>query len=641
MTTRRAVSKSQPSTNGDSVRKLARIANRQQNHRELCGRIEWALNSLRKGGLHVVVGEVQLLTELQRTWEETGRGIQQLDDGSDQKSLDNLEKLVDDVIWEVAEDVAADLDQKLDQQRQKVREYTDRVAEWRAKIDELGKQLNKARKLRAGVLKQDSRFNHLDAKVREADRELKDLNYAKAQRCLEELKQKTADSESLLKELKQKEDEGQKYSAEAELLVLRSPDDPGLRRVHYTVLLRTPSEPGTHGINIEATSTLSEQDRRAMKDELAKVTKAINLGLARSAALAGTGTGGSTAAVGVIVGTGSVGPGSIGPVSVGTGPGGTGTGLADAELRNLIVTGTGTGVSGPPIQLNELMRDVGDLMYRLIIPEQMQSLLAGSPCSLTVTTNDLELPWELMHLGKEFLCVELPVARMPMGRTIPRRPKPPQPRSKLRFLLVHADPEDNLPLARQEVEMIKEALDRDWKDRIEVKVLMRTESSGRELNEALRRGGYDVIHYAGHAGFDDKDGDLSGLLLHDKEIFFAQKIRRILEGRPLVFLNACEAGFVANAKDVPQISRYLQEPAEGLASAFIYGGAVGCIGALWPIYDGPAAEFAISFYGYVLEGYTLGEAMRRARGDIRTKHPEQITWASFVLYGDPRFNLVD
>ena len=112
------------------------------------------------------------------------------------------------------------------------------------------------------------------------------------------------------------------------------------------------------------------------------------------------------------------------------------------------------------------------------------------------------------------------------------------------------------------------------------------------------------------ADFNRDDGDLSGLLLHDKELLFAQKIRRLLEGRPLVFLNACESGLVANERESPSINTYLQVPAEGLASAFIYGGAVGCVGSIWPVYDRPAADFAVEFYDHVLKGYSTGEAMR-------------------------------
>jgi CHAT domain-containing protein len=76
------------------------------------------------------------------------------------------------------------------------------------------------------------------------------------------------------------------------------------------------------------------------------------------------------------------------------------------------------------------------------------------------------------------------------------------------------------------------------------------------------------------------------------------------------------------------------------ASWFIYGGALGYIGCLWPIYDRPAADFAIHFYRQVLEGHMIGEAMRLARVEIRKTYPDQITWAAFVLYGDSTFRLV-
>jgi CHAT domain-containing protein len=84
---------------------------------------------------------------------------------------------------------------------------------------------------------------------------------------------------------------------------------------------------------------------------------------------------------------------------------------------------------------------------------------------------------------------------------------------------------------------------------------------------------------------------------------------------------------------------YLQEKAEGLASAFIYGGARACIGALWPIHDDAAAQFAIEFYRSALDGQTVGEALRLARGEIKERFPDRITWAAFVLYGDPTARL--
>ncbi|HEX8247017.1 MAG TPA: CHAT domain-containing protein, partial [Pyrinomonadaceae bacterium] len=228
---------------------------------------------------------------------------------------------------------------------------------------------------------------------------------------------------------------------------------------------------------------------------------------------------------------------------------------------------------------------------------------------------------------------------MPMGHAFPRTPQPIRPKTKLRFLLIYSDPKENLPGARQEVGIIEKSLNDKWHDYIEVETIQRKDASGRKLNEILRKGSFDVIHYAGHAYFDRNDADLSGLLLHDDEHFLAQKIRRLTEGRPLVFLNACESAQTANEKKLDPEHLYLQKPAEGLASAFIYGGALGCIGSLWSIYDAPAAYFAVSFYNYVLMGHMIGEAMRLARREIKEKYPNQITWAAFVLYGDPTFRL--
>jgi hypothetical protein len=145
---------------------------------------------------------------------------------------------------------------------------------------------------------------------------------------------------------------------------------------------------------------------------------------------------------------------------------------------------------------------------------------------------------------------------------------------------------------------------------------------------------------AGHASFNKDDPELSGLLLAKGELLYAQKLRRLLSGHPLVFLNACESGRAANEQDVLATS-YMGKPAEGLASALLDGGAMACVGALWPVYDDAAAEFAVSFYRYLLMGHLIGEALRRARVDSRKKHGEVVTWASFALYGDPTARLAN
>jgi CHAT domain-containing protein len=227
---------------------------------------------------------------------------------------------------------------------------------------------------------------------------------------------------------------------------------------------------------------------------------------------------------------------------------------------------------------------------------------------------------------------------MPLGRALPRTGRPRPPNSTLRFLLVCSDPVGDLPAARTEVERIAAAL-QDRPDAVEVVTRFDQQATGAMLNDALRGGEFDVLHYAGHAAFHGTDPDLSGLLLHGRETFYAEKIQRLVEGQPLVFLNACQTGRAANENVAAHTTSYLGRPAGGLATAFLYGGALACIGSLWPVYDDAAAHFAITFYHQLVDGNLVGEAVRKARESTYQAFPGQVTWAAYSLNGDPTFRI--
>jgi hypothetical protein len=583
-----------PAAADDKVGRLAALALLFHDRHTLCDRIDAALAALRRSGVWAVVGESELLGDLRSMLAEAKSVL-----GREEPDVGLLYAWLGDVVWEVAREVDQDLAAKVVRDREMGDRYAEELAEWQDYVTHLVGALREARAVQAPIRREQAALRRLDGMVTQVDRMLKERNFTEADRRLRELSDPAewGPADQLSRDIPDRIEEVRRFSQQADLLLLRSPDQQD--RLHYTVLLRTPSEPGTVGVNIEAASTLAGPDSARLREAMARVTEAVNSGLVR------------------------------------------GFSGAEAGATRLMSAGATPNRSPvAPVALNELIRDVGDLLYRLVIPEQIHPYLTAT-CSLTITTNDLELPWELMLVDDEPLCARQPVARMPMGRALPRRRRPREGESKLRFLLVHADPDGSLSKAGDEVAEIERALTGELQDRIEVVRLRPAESSGERLNDALRGGRFDVIHYAGHAAFDKTDGDLSGLLLHEKEVFFAQKIRRLVEGRPLVFLNACESGMTANEKQPQRIDRHLQLPAEGLASAFIYGGAVGCIGSIWPVFDGPAAAFAISFYKAVLDGYPLGEAMRRARELSLKEHPNQVTWATFVLYGDPRYRLVD
>jgi hypothetical protein len=471
--------------------------------------------------------------------------------------------------------------------------------------------IDEAVAVRAPVARERKMSDRLSGIVAAAERALADRRYNDVNDPLRRLSDEEKTLEELAGQVTAKIAAAQHYAGRAEVLLLQTTSD-GLHA--YTVLLRTPSQVGTQGFSIQDSSSVVDQDRDYIREGIAQITKAVDLGIARA----------------------------FRP------PEEAGTPLRDARPGRP----EAAPASAAADDLPSLLGEVGQVMFRLIAPDRMRHYIASNPCSLTITTNDLELPWELMYdesledspaeAGHGFLCLQRPIARMPMGRAFPRLRRAARQKGKLRFLLIYADPDSNLAAAEEEIKKIGSALtdSPDSSNDIEVEVFDGAKATGAALNRALLTGGYDVIHFAGHAHFSEANPDLSGLVLHNHERFLSQKIQRFVEGQPLVFLNACQTGRTANVAEPQKVGEYFWKPAEGLASAFLYGGALGCVGSLWPVYDDPAADFAIEFYKHALEGHMLGEAMRLARRAIRKNNPDSITWASFVLYGDPTYRLV-
>jgi len=287
----------------------------------------------------------------------------------------------------------------------------------------------------------------------------------------------------------------------------------------------------------------------------------------------------------------------------------------------------------PENQALDSLSELGDIMYRLFLPMPVQQHLSKTAGPILIASNDLELPWELMYPENEFLCLRSPVGRMPIWRDFPRTNEYERA-EKLRFLFI-ANPTSDLPATEKEVEWI---VDRLSDEPATMEVWRGDEATGLKLHRALASGRYDIIHYSGHAYFNPENPDESGLLLAGQNVFIAQTIQRTLRGRPLIFLNACESGREMMVEG--EVS-YTASETEGLASSFILGGALAIIGTMWPIFDEGAAQFASTFYEYLLAGQSLGEAMRQARLRVRESRPHDVTWASFVLYGDPSLNILE
>lgn len=608
------------------VIRLAKLALEWQEKYQRCLDVQKQLTQLNTGRVVVVKGEEEFILQLLARLDEAKSLFQKIHKGlfydcttenqtdHEGKSplehgLAQLEEWLQAKEWGLLPVIEEEVQEKMTLEEQIHHEYWQTLKAW--PINHLSIHLKDALRVKAPVRLERMKIDHWREQITQAERYLKEQQYELLQERLTLLSPDFEQAQKMLEVLPEKEKTAGRLFQKAELLVIQTPAES--KKVYsYAVLFRTPNEARMLGINLHNSRRVQPSDRADFIKTLGKISRTVR-GRSLDAIRHNELTDGATLT------------------------------LSSTERRGSFIPVLKR-ESVSRSQLADELRYMGQLIYRLFIPEQIRRYLSQHHASLTITTNDLELPWELMSDQDDFgqhqtLCLHLPVGRMPIGRALPNMKPQRAPRDKIaNFLLIYADPDEDLPEAEREIDLIKEGLQEKWGDQINIDVLKREEVTGTRLNKIMLEGQYDVIHYAGHAYFNKEDPTLSGLLLHDHEVFFAQKIFDLLEGRPLVFLNACESGVTANEPPRRELSEW-QNPVNGLASAFIYGGALGCIGSLWPVYDRSAAEFAIHFYNLVLEGHMIGEAVRQSRCKIRDKDPNDMTWAAFILYGDPTFVL--
>lgn len=341
--------------------------------------------------------------------------------------------------------------------------------------------------------------------------------------------------------------------------------------------------------------------------------------------------------------------------------------------------GGATNIAG---QLESLGRTLGedliqDLSSRLAEErEALAKTTTDTPhLRLQIPVNLMRYPWELMHDRYGMLCERFAFGRQVFMASDFARRRSPRKSGAIRVLVIgdpEFDPEflnrlaneqgnspPQLPGARAEAKSIVTAFQQLAAELAEmpsvtVKSLIGKRLSLFEMREFLRSGQFDIIHFAGHAQFVAEDPEGSAWLLSDG-LLRARDIRNTLawtESPPwLVFANACESGMDA----ATSIGRY-QGDVYGLATACINQGVAAYIAPLWPVDDRMATELAVSFYYSLLANrLSLGESLFRAKGAVREKvrqrdgdSPETVaiprevlSWASFVLYGDPTRQLLE
>jgi len=136
----------------------------------------------------------------------------------------------------------------------------------------------------------------------------------------------------------------------------------------------------------------------------------------------------------------------------------------------------------------------------------------------------------------------------------------------------------------------------------------------------------DIIHFACHGKFDDKDPLSSGVTLHDGELT-ARDIFTMRLTTELVTLSACETGYNQRSPGDELI---------GLTRAFLYAGAPSVIVTLWPVYGRSAQKLMLEFYKQLKNGTDKAVALQQAQITLmKTKrYSRPFYWAPFILIGN-------
>lgn len=307
--------------------------------------------------------------------------------------------------------------------------------------------------------------------------------------------------------------------------------------------------------------------------------------------------------------------------------------------------------------VNDSLMILGRFLFETLIPSPLQDALRRLDTALILSTNTPDISWELLYDGNaksgRFLAQHLSIGRHIAGSResmqSQRSSMPDRPTRKLGLgrreaqglsVLFLVNPTGERSVAEEEVAAICTTLP----ESVTRSILYRQQANQLELRMRINAETPQVVHYAGPAplllGPVTPVLALAGSSRLDGGV--AEQLFQALPRSPLVFLSHHEDeqpsrnGSAANS--LSQQER--DETMERLANMLLTAGAGAVLTMRWPVNTVRTRQFAVLFYQEVADGVTLGEALRRTRANLARHRPEDMSWLSYVLYGDPTQRLV-
>jgi pimeloyl-ACP methyl ester carboxylesterase len=302
--------------------------------------------------------------------------------------------------------------------------------------------------------------------------------------------------------------------------------------------------------------------------------------------------------------------------------------------------------SEDPNAILAAQEDAGSYLQKLLIPEELEKhLTTNHPLIITCDATCARIHWEMIAQPRllnasgtrSFLGVDRSLTRQ-LATTFASLPEKEAPAEQPFRALIIGDPaaDDPLPGAQDEAEQVRELLSQfKGPRRIDVTALIGPQDATRtRVMHELIMGEFDIVHYAGHCMFDTGNPTDSGWIFTGGKKLRAHELGRVRRMPRFVFSNACESGITPE-----RASERNAALGPSFAEAFFARGVRNFICTGWPVGDVAALEFAKEFYGRLLGGAPIHNAMREARLVIQTREDGVYTWGAYQHYGDPYWRL--
>ena len=315
-----------------------------------------------------------------------------------------------------------------------------------------------------------------------------------------------------------------------------------------------------------------------------------------------------------------------------------------AEIRQIMATPS-YAIGPPQIERAARARDFGVALFHVLLGSGLARAYAESRSiaeaggqflriNMRVRAPELAaLPWELLYdpvldahvlLKDQVSLVRMPESAGPVKRLSVDGP--------LRILGIVVDlPSAPSIGAQAEREHVAVALaDLQARDLVELEWL--ANPSWRGLLTAMERGPWHVVHFIGHAGFDDVSGSGYVVVASDESegqepvpfelsaTDLAAAVADSGEAR-LAVINACESG-TGRAAD----------GSGGTAHRLVEAGLSAAIGMQTVIHDDAAIEFSRQLYEHIARMRPLDRAVAGARKAMDLAVPQTLEWAIPTLH---------